>query len=85
MNNIVEQIDAEIARLQHAREALIAISGPTVVKRPVGRPKNVTKAAEPVARTSRVMSPEGKARIAAAQKKRWAKTKRLAKKAALAT
>jgi hypothetical protein len=56
----------------------------TVVKRSLGRPKQTqsvikTVAAEPA---RRVMSAEGKARIAAAQKLRWAKSKRADRNAA---
>jgi hypothetical protein len=82
MNIIISQIDAEIARLREARKALVQASEIVTTKRPVGRPKSASKIIKTVAREKRVMSAEGKARIAAAQKKRWAKSKRLAKKAA---
>ena len=78
--SIIQEIDSEISRLQQAK----AILSGTVVKRSAGRPKRAksvikTVAAEP---TKRVMSAEGKARIAAAQKLRWAKSKRADRKAA---
>ena len=78
--NIIQEIDSEISRLEQAK----AILSGTAVKRSPGRPKQTqsvikTVAVEP---TKRVMSAEGKARIAAAQKLRWAKSRRAAKKAA---
>jgi hypothetical protein len=57
---IIGQIDAEIARLKHV-QALLNGS--------VTRLTTVTK-------KKGIMSAEGRARIAAAQKKRWAKVKR---------
>ncbi|WP_255551099.1 hypothetical protein [Granulicella sp. dw_53] len=81
METIIEQIDAEIVRLQQAKTLLVRND----VKRGPGRPK--AKADDLVSKilavvpVRRVMSAEGKARIAAAQKIRWAKAKRAAKKA----
>ena len=78
---IISSIDAELSRLQQAR-ALLA--GPVPIKRR-GRPKNSeTKPAPPkpakkVAK-KRTMSPEGRARVAAAQKARWAAVKSGTKK-----
>lgn len=73
---VIEEIDREIARLQEARGLLI--EQPT--KRGPGRPKGSGKT-KLVARVqgARVMSPEGRAKIAAAQKKRWAKQRKEAK------
>jgi hypothetical protein len=73
--NIVSAIDLEIARLTTARKLLTdsnrgSLDG-IVTKRGPGRPKAV--AAAPKKRT---ISQEGRARIAAAQKKRWAKAKK---------
>jgi hypothetical protein len=65
INEIIAGIDAEIARLQQARELLNG----TTSKRP---------AAEP-AKKKRHISAAGLATIAAAQKKRWAKAKKAAK------
>lgn len=83
MENIIEQIDAEISKLQEARAVL---TGATMhaVKSRRGRPKGSTDAPKLPAPTTpkRGMSAEGKARVAAAQKKRWAAVKRAAKKAA---
>jgi hypothetical protein len=76
---IISAIDQEIAKLIEARRLLSTVStGSTnfhVEKRRPGRPKgngvNVTRA-----KRKSTMSPEARARISAAQKKRWAKTKR---------
>lgn len=75
-NDIIAQIDAEIAQLQSAR-ALLAGSG----ARGPGRPKKVAglaSAAKP-AKKKRNLSPEGRARIAEAVKRRWAAQKAKAK------
>ena len=45
-------------------------------KRGPGRPRSDVKAKSPAASKTRGMSTEGRARIAAAQKARWAKSKR---------
>lgn len=76
-NEIIAAIDAEIAKLQQARYLLSGYSDPTSasVKRGPGRPKKTT-VLQPA---KRVLSPEAKARIAAAQKKRWAAAKKAAK------
>jgi hypothetical protein len=79
---IISSIDSELSRLQQAR-ALLA--GPVAPIKRRGRPKNSeTKPAPPkpakkVAK-KRTMSPEGRARVAAAQKARWAAVKSGAKK-----
>jgi len=78
--SIIQEIDSEISRLEQAKAILLD----TAVKRSPGRPKRTraiikTVAAEP---TKRVMSAEGKARIAVAQKLRWAKSKRAETKSA---
>jgi hypothetical protein len=66
-NEILSQIDTEIARLQQAKSLL---SGTTTTRQKPGPQIHM-----PVI-IKRTMSPEGRARIAAAQKKRWAKTKK---------
>lgn len=71
---ILEEIDAEIARLTHVRNLLAGGKGGTSFRRangakPTGSP-----------RKKRVLSAEARARIAAAQKKRWAKQKKAAAK-----
>jgi hypothetical protein len=77
---IIQEIDSEISRLEQAKAIL---SGATVRRSP-GRPKRTQAVAKTVADepTKRVMSAEGKAKIAAAQKLRWAKSKRADRKAA---
>jgi hypothetical protein len=78
--SIIQEIDAEISRLQQ----VIAILGGVATKRGPRHPKtteaaSITGADEP---TKRVLSAEARAKIAAAQKARWAKSKRADKKAA---
>jgi hypothetical protein len=73
--SIVSAIDQEIARLTTARKLLTGSSSGSVdgivTKRRPGRPKAAVAAPK-----KRTFSPEGRARIAAAQKRRWAKVKR---------
>ena len=71
-NEIIFQIDQEIARLTKVKELLQGI--PT--KKGPGRPR-ADAVAPPVAKkkTRRKMSAEGRARIAAAMKARWARVK----------
>lgn len=82
ISSILAEIDSEIARLQQARTALAGIA--SVVKRNPGRPKNtspesiLTKISRGSSPRKRTLSPEARARIAAAQKKRWATTKKKA-------
>ena len=68
---IIESIQAEIARLEQVR-TLLSGRTPTPAKR--GRPFGSTTPA--TAKPRRKMSAEGRARIAAAQRARWANTKR---------
>jgi len=72
IQDIIVQIDKEITHLTKAKEALTGV--PT--KRGPGRPRLAT-ATKPIAKkkAKRKMSAEGRARIAAAQKARWAKLK----------
>jgi hypothetical protein len=65
---ILTALDAEIARLQHARSLITASAEP---KRR-GRPAKSAPSAVPAANRRR-LSPEARKKIAAAQKKRWAK------------
>jgi hypothetical protein len=80
---IIEQIDAEISKLQQAK-ALLTGATSTPAKRALGRPTANNEVSKPVVSitTKRVMSAEGKAKIAEAQKRRWAKSKKADKKAA---
>jgi hypothetical protein len=72
LESILSELDAEIARLQQAKALLTG----EPVKRGPGRPKAVPTV---VAKKKRNLSPEGRARIAAAVKARWAKQKKAAK------
>jgi hypothetical protein len=76
---ILAQIDEEISKLQQAKALLL---GNAVVKRSVGRPKKSAIASRilSVQPAKGVLSAEGKARIAAAQRKRWAKSRKAAVK-----
>jgi hypothetical protein len=67
---IITALDAEIARLQHAR-SLIAASGKPKRR---GRPAKSAPSAVPASK-KRKLSSEARKKIAAAQKKRWAKQK----------
>jgi hypothetical protein len=71
--DILSAIDAEIARLQSARSLL---AGTTSTKRR-GQPRTSTS---PIAPKKRTMSAAGRKKIAEAQRRRWAKQKRVAKK-----
>lgn len=82
INRILAEIDAQIAKLQQAR-ALLAGTNATAVaavtKKAVGRPRKNALVAAPVkAAKKRVLSPEARKRIADAQKKRWAETRKKA-------
>jgi hypothetical protein len=76
-NEILSQIETEIARLQEVKSIL---TGTTTTKATRG-PKKAYVGPTLVAAKKHTMSAEGGLRIAAAQKARWAKVKR-AKKAA---
>jgi hypothetical protein len=77
--NLIAEIDAEITKLQQARTLLSKSAAPAAKKR--GRPAGVVKAvaAKPV-KKKRNLSPESRARMAAAAKARWATVKAAAKK-----
>lgn len=85
--NLVQQIDAEIERLQQAKVLLSGI----LMKRKAGRPplaklvsqgagneKLATNGSGP--RAKRVLSQQAREKIAAAQKKRWARVRAMQKK-----
>jgi hypothetical protein len=70
---IIQTIDAEIARLEKAR-ALLNGDTTSAARRErslISKPTSIAKGHK-----RRKISAEGRARIAAAQKARWAKTKR---------
>ena len=71
LTDILSTIDAEIATLKQARALLAAGSAVTVAKRKAGRPRKVTDSSPTASpqKKKRVLSPEGRARIAAAAKK----------------
>jgi hypothetical protein len=82
VSRILAEIDAQIAKLQQARQLL---SGTEVVRtspgrgRPKGSKNVVVKAAtEAAAPRKRKLSPEGRKRIAEAMKKRWAERRKQA-------
>jgi hypothetical protein len=89
-NDIVLAIDAEIAQLQKVKALLTGTD--ITVKRKPGRPAGASALANATSfnpvefaekpEKRRTMGTEGRAKIAAAQKARWAKSKRAAKKAA---
>jgi hypothetical protein len=62
---ILAAIDEEISKLQQVRKLLQGSSG-----------RLVTGVSGSKARSKRVLSPEARQRIAAAQKRRWAKQKK---------
>jgi hypothetical protein len=75
---ILAHIDTEIARLQQVKGIL---SGSTTTRKKRG-PNKAKVTSTPVLVKKRTMSAEGRAKIAAAQKARWAKAKKATKKAA---
>jgi hypothetical protein len=78
VSRIIAEIDAQISKLQQARELL---SGTAVkVSKGRGRPKGSKNAKHSVkaAPRKRKISPEGRKRIADAMKKRWAERRKLA-------
>jgi hypothetical protein len=76
-NNIVVEIDAEISRLQQARGLLAGTNS-------AGKPKPRASASASLRNNKpvRTLSAAARARISAAQKARWAKSKRAARKEA---
>jgi hypothetical protein len=76
---ILKEIDAEIARLQQARTLLAGVSIAT--KRGPGRPRKKQAAAPRAAKkTRKPLSAEAREKMRQAQLKRWAATKKSAKK-----
>ena len=87
MNRIIEAIDRELSHLNEIRALLIQTRSPKLsnalatlpLGKRGGRPAGSKKAPkQPAAPVERTLSPEGRARIAAAQKKRWATAKKAA-------
>jgi len=81
LKEVIALIDAEIAALKEARALLAVGSAVTVAKRKPGRPPKVHPGTPKVAtrKKKRNLSPEGRARIAEAARKRWAAQKKTAK------
>jgi hypothetical protein len=69
-HEILIALDAEIARLQHARSLIAGSSEPKRRGRPAKSAPSATSAPR-----KRRLSPDARKKIAAAQKKRWAKQK----------
>jgi hypothetical protein len=65
--NIIAAIDEEISKLQQARKMLQSSGGSKLTS-------GITASSKP--RGRRTLSPEARQRIAAAQKRRWAKQKK---------
>ena len=74
LSGILNEIDKQIAQLQQAKALLTDSSTP----RKVGRPAKAVTVKTALSRR-KPLSAEAKARIAAAQTKRWAKVKRAAR------
>jgi hypothetical protein len=77
VSRIVQEIDAQIAKLQQAKSLL---TGAPEVKSGRGRPKGSKNAAKPAAAAPRKrrLSAEGRKRIADAMKRRWAERRKAA-------
>jgi transposase len=80
VSRIIAEIEAEILRLQQARELLSG--GTAKVSKGRGRPKGSKNAAKPTTGKKRRLSPEGRKRIADAMKKRWAERRKTSAKSA---
>ena len=75
VNRIIAEIDAQISKLQQARELLAGTT--TKTGRGPGRPKGKATTSR-----KRRLSPEGRKRIAEAMKRRWAERRKLNAKGA---
>ncbi len=85
VSQILSAIDAEIARLQQAREAVAALNGASPVPQTSAQPrrgrpkgsKNVPVTPEaPARKRKRNLSPEGRKRIQEAMQRRWAERRK---------
>jgi len=77
--SFIKEIDAQIAKLQHARTALAAVNSASPQKRR-GRPPKKSLPLLNALTKRRTLSASARAKIAAAQRKRWADQKKAAKK-----
>lgn len=83
IEGILAAIDAEIAKLQQARQLLSNSTDVPTKGKKRDRPKGTRSTPSPEKpATKRTMSPEGRARVAAAQRKRHAAKNQAAKKVA---
>lgn len=83
IENVLAQIDAEIANLQRAKAILTGVGLAATKRRPGRPPMSVqVKVASAKPKKKRNLSPEGRARIAEAARRRWAAHKKAAKNAA---
>ena len=71
VQEILKQIDREIAQLRHARTLLAGKAAPAA-KKAVAEPK----AKKTARKKKRNLTPEGRKRIAEAVKRRWAEQKK---------
>lgn len=78
VSRIIAEIDAQIAKLQQARELL---SGAASKGRGPGRPKGSTNGTG-TRRRRHKLSAEGRRRISESQKRRWAEQRKAAAKGA---
>ena len=81
LNDVLSLLDAEIARLKEARALLAAGSTVIVTRKKPGRPPKVLPDPPKVSKRKkkRNLTAEGRARIAAAVKRRWANQKKASK------
>jgi hypothetical protein len=79
VSRIIAEIDAQIAKLQQARELLAGTTAST--NNGPGRPKGSKNVKTAAVARKRKLSPEGRKRIAEAMKRRWAERKKSAGKA----
>lgn len=78
---ILTQLDAEIAKLKQARTLLSGSNEHPIeiITRKPGRPKSTAAPAPTAKKKMRNLSPEGRARIAEAVRRRWAAQKKAGK------
>ena len=80
LEDVISQIDAEIAKLQQAKTLLSGAATATLPKPGRGRPKgsknSASEAAATPAKGARKLSPEGRKAIADAMKRRWAERRK---------
>ena len=74
--NILHALDAEIARLSQARTILSEFEALSLPSKRKGSGSNGLTNSD-ILKKPRVLSEKGKARIAAAQKKRWAASRKI--------